>query len=86
MDDPERNGIELYAESPEDGTFIIEKNDFVTRRASPQAGDQRCQPCPIQFTTAANRNCDFMKHHFILYFDPVNHISIIILNTGNQFM
>ena len=33
LDDPEGNGIELYAESPEDGTFIIEKNDFVTRRA-----------------------------------------------------
>ncbi|MBC7878121.1 MAG: VOC family protein [Anaerolineales bacterium] len=32
LDDPEGNGIELYAESPEDGTFIIEKNDFVTRR------------------------------------------------------
>ncbi len=33
LDDPEGNGIELYAESPEDGTFVIEKNDFVTRRA-----------------------------------------------------
>lgn len=33
LDDPEGNGIELYAESPEDGTFIIENNDFVTRRA-----------------------------------------------------
>jgi catechol 2,3-dioxygenase len=32
LDDPEGNGIELYCESPEDGTFIIEKNDFVTRR------------------------------------------------------
>ncbi len=32
LDDPEGNGIELYAESPEDGTFIVEKNDFVTRR------------------------------------------------------
>ncbi len=33
LDDPEGNGIELYCESPEDGTFIIENNDFVTRRA-----------------------------------------------------
>ena len=32
LDDPEGNGIELYAESPEDGSFIIENNDFVTRR------------------------------------------------------
>jgi catechol 2,3-dioxygenase len=33
LDDPEGNGIELYCESPEDGTFIVENNDFVTRRA-----------------------------------------------------
>jgi catechol 2,3-dioxygenase len=33
LDDPEGNGIELYAESPEDGIFTIENNDFVTRRA-----------------------------------------------------
>jgi len=33
LDDPEGNGIELYTESPEDGTFVIENNDFVTRRA-----------------------------------------------------
>ena len=32
LDDPEGNGIELYTESPEDGSFIIENNDFVTRR------------------------------------------------------
>jgi len=33
LDDPEGNGIELYCESPEDGMFTIENNDFVTRRA-----------------------------------------------------
>ena len=33
LDDPEGNGIELYCESPEDGTFVIENGDFVTRRA-----------------------------------------------------
>lgn len=33
LDDPEGNGIELYCESPEDGTFVIENDDFVTRRA-----------------------------------------------------
>ena len=33
LSDPEGNGIELYAESPEDGTFVIENGDFVTRRA-----------------------------------------------------
>ncbi|MEK7441290.1 MAG: VOC family protein, partial [Chloroflexota bacterium] len=33
LDDPEGNGIELYAESPEDGTFVIDGDQFVTRRA-----------------------------------------------------
>lgn len=33
LNDPEGNGIELYCESPEDGMFTIEENDFVTRRA-----------------------------------------------------
>lgn len=33
LEDPEGNGIELYCESPEDGSFLIENNDFVTRRA-----------------------------------------------------
>lgn len=32
LNDPEGNGIELYAESPEDGTFMIEGDDFITRR------------------------------------------------------
>lgn len=32
LSDPEGNGIELYCESPEDGMFTIEDNDFVTRR------------------------------------------------------
>ncbi len=33
LEDPEGNGIELYAESPEDGVFAIEKDRFITRRA-----------------------------------------------------
>lgn len=33
LEDPEGNGIELYAESPEDGSFAIENGGFVTRRA-----------------------------------------------------
>jgi len=41
LDDPEGNGIELYCESPEDGTFIIENNDFVTRRADGSLSDGR---------------------------------------------
>lgn len=33
LDDPEGNGIELYAESPEDGSFSISGDSFVTRRS-----------------------------------------------------
>jgi len=33
LEDPEGSGIELYAESPEDGSFAIENGGFVTRRA-----------------------------------------------------
>ncbi|PKO12759.1 MAG: glyoxalase [Chloroflexi bacterium HGW-Chloroflexi-10] len=42
LDDPEGNGIELYAESAEDGSFVIDKNgDFVTRRADGSLSDGR---------------------------------------------
>jgi catechol 2,3-dioxygenase len=41
LDDPEGNGIELYAESPEDGTFVIENDKFVTRRADGSLSDGR---------------------------------------------
>ncbi len=33
LDDPEGNGIELYAESPEDGTWSLANGEYVTRRA-----------------------------------------------------
>ena len=47
LDDPEGNGIELYCESPEDGTFVIENNDFVTRRADGTLSDGR-EPLDVQ--------------------------------------
>ena len=33
LDDPEGNGIELYAELPEDGTWSLANGDYITRRA-----------------------------------------------------
>jgi catechol 2,3-dioxygenase len=33
LDDPEGNGIELYTESPEDGTWSLTNGEYVTRRA-----------------------------------------------------
>ena len=41
LDDPEGNGIELYAESPEDGMFAIENDQFTTRRADGTLSDGR---------------------------------------------
>jgi catechol 2,3-dioxygenase len=32
LDDPEGNGIELYAESPEDGSWSLANGEYVTRR------------------------------------------------------
>jgi catechol 2,3-dioxygenase len=33
LDDPEGNGIELYCESPEDGTWSMANGEYITRRA-----------------------------------------------------
>jgi catechol 2,3-dioxygenase len=41
LDDPEGNGIELYAESPEDGEFIYENGKFLARRADGNLSDGR---------------------------------------------
>ena len=32
LDDPEGNGIELYCESPEDGTWTLANGEYITRR------------------------------------------------------
>jgi catechol 2,3-dioxygenase len=47
LDDPEGNGIELYAESPEDGTFTMENGKFVTRRADGSLSDGR-EPLDVE--------------------------------------
>ena len=41
LDDPEGNGIELYCESPEDGTWSMASGEFVTRRADGSLSDGR---------------------------------------------
>ena len=47
LDDPEGNGIELYAESPEDGTFQIEEGQFTARRADGSLSDGR-EPLDVE--------------------------------------
>jgi catechol 2,3-dioxygenase len=41
LDDPEGNGIELYAESPEDGTWTMANGQYITRRADGSLSDGR---------------------------------------------
>jgi catechol 2,3-dioxygenase len=41
LDDPEGNGIELYAESPEDGSWSMLNGQYVTRRADGSLSDGR---------------------------------------------
>lgn len=47
LDDPEYNGIELYAESPEDGAWSMANGDFVTRRADGSLSDGR-EPLDVE--------------------------------------
>lgn len=41
LDDPEGNGIELYTESPEDGTWSLAGGQYITRRADGSLSDGR---------------------------------------------
>lgn len=41
LDDPEGNGIELYAESPEDGWMGMENGQYIARRADGSPSDGR---------------------------------------------
>src|SRR5512143_294856 len=47
LDDPEGNGIELYAESPEDGTWSLANGEYVTRRADGSLSDGR-EPLDVE--------------------------------------
>jgi catechol 2,3-dioxygenase len=47
LDDPEGNGIELYTESPEDGTWSMENGQFTTRRADGSLSDGR-EPLDVE--------------------------------------
>jgi catechol 2,3-dioxygenase len=41
LEDPEGNGIELYTESPEDGTWSLADGEYITRRADGTLSDGR---------------------------------------------
>lgn len=47
LSDPEGNGIELYAESPEDGVWSMANGDFQTRRADGTLSDGR-EPLDVE--------------------------------------
>jgi catechol 2,3-dioxygenase len=47
LDDPEGNGIELYAESPEDGIWSMENGQYITRRADGSLSDGR-EPLDVE--------------------------------------
>src|SRR5512140_741591 len=47
LDDLEGNGIELYAESPEDGMWSLANGDYVTRRADGSLSDGR-EPLDVE--------------------------------------
>jgi len=47
LDDPEGNGIELYAESPEDGTWTMANGQYITRRADGSISDGR-EPLDVE--------------------------------------
>ena len=47
LDDPEGNNIELYTESPEDGTWSLAGGEYVTRRADGSLSDGR-EPLDVE--------------------------------------
>jgi catechol 2,3-dioxygenase len=47
LDDPEGNNIELYTESPEDGTWTMQNGEYVTRRADGTLSDGR-EPLDVE--------------------------------------
>lgn len=47
LDDPEGNGIELYTESPEDGTWTLANGQYITRRADGTVSDGR-EPLDVE--------------------------------------
>jgi len=47
LDDPEGNGIELYCESPEDGTWSLKNGEYITRRADGSLSDGR-EPLDVE--------------------------------------
>ncbi len=47
LDDAEGNGIEIYTESPEDGTWSMANGEYITRRADGSLSDGR-EPLDVQ--------------------------------------
>ncbi len=61
LDDPEGNGIELYAESPEDGAWSMANGRFETRRADGTLSDGR-EPLDVEALFSHLKADDLLDH------------------------
>src|SRR5258708_2701223 len=59
LDDPEGNGMELYTESPEDGTWTMLNGQYITRRADGSLSDGR-EPLDVEALFSHLRDDDLL--------------------------
>ncbi|MEJ5223260.1 MAG: VOC family protein, partial [Anaerolineales bacterium] len=78
LDDLEGNGIELYAESPEDGAWTMANGEFITRRADGSLSDGR-EPLDVQALFAHLKPDDRLDEPL----PPETRIGHVHLHVGN---
>ena len=60
LDDPEGNGIELYAESPEDGTWTLANGEYITRRTDGSLSNGR-EPLDVNALFSTSKKDDNLE-------------------------
>lgn len=78
LEDPDGNGIEVYCESPEDGTFVVTDEAFYARRADGTWSDGR-EPLDLEALFAHLRPDD----DFDAPLPPETRIGHVHLHVGN---